>query len=118
MAACLDLTGAAKHEAAGACPKELLRIMNNHAGQDSLELRQFLTLGGGMNCMVSLLLTQASGREMLVDRAEKIRAALEQNGTSSGGGSTTNLVSKGIAAQVLSVAAEYGAMIQAVRKWS
>ena len=63
--------------------------------------------------MTTLLLTQASGAELLVDRAQAVRTALQQNGSSTGGGNTTSLVSKGIAAQVLSVASEYGAMTEA-----
>jgi len=100
------------HGMTPACPNDLNRILKDSNGQDSLELQQFLTFGGGLQCMTALLFTQTNGKEILADRVEEIRTALQQNGTSAGGGNTTNLVSKGIAAQVLSVAAEYGAMTQ------
>jgi len=96
-----------------ACPTQLKGILNNSAGKDSVELRQFLSFSLGVDCMTTLLLTQASGAELLMDRAQAVRAALQQNGSSTGSGNTTSLVSKGTAAQVLSIASEYGAMTEA-----
>lgn len=103
----------ALHGMTGTCPAQLRSILKDSGGKDSVALRQFLTFGAGLDCMTTLLLTQASGRELLVDRAESVRAALQQNGTSTGSGNTTSLVSKGATAQVLSVASEYGAMTEA-----
>jgi hypothetical protein len=102
------------HGMTASCPNELKRILNNSKGQDSLELRQFLTFNGGMDCMTALLLTQTTSvTELLTDRAQAVKAALEQNGTATGSGNSTNLVSKGTTAQVLSLASEYGGLTEA-----
>ncbi|MBB5341463.1 hypothetical protein [Tunturiibacter gelidoferens] len=93
----------------GPCPTHLDEILKNSGGKDSAELRQFLTFGGGLDCMATLFLTQYTGMETLIDRAQMVKAALQQNGSSAGSGGATSLVSKGITAQVLSAAAEYGA---------
>jgi hypothetical protein len=103
----------ATHGITDACPSELKRILTASDGKDSVELEQFLTFSRGLNCVVTLLLTQGSGVELLKDHAAAVRAALQQNGTSTGSGNTTSLVSKGTTAQVLSLASEYGAMTEA-----
>ena len=115
-ALCLAVTACRAQQVHGmtqACPAQLTDILQATGGKDSRRLRQFLTFSQSADCMTALLLTQASGLDMLVDRAESVRAALQQNGTSTGSGNTTSLVSKGTTAQVLSVASEYGAMTQA-----
>jgi hypothetical protein len=101
------------HGITDACPSQLKRILAASAGKDSAALEQFVTFSQGLDCMTTLLLTQGSGVELLIDHAAAVRAALQQNGTSTGSGNTTNLVSKGATAQVLSLASEYGGMTEA-----
>ncbi len=104
----------AAHGMTAACPNELKRVLSASQGQDSAALRGFLSFNQSMDCMTALLLTQTSSVvELLTDRAEAVRAALQQNGTSAGSGNSTNLVSKGTAAQVLSLASEYGGLTEA-----
>jgi len=94
------------------CPEELNAEVGRAAGKPTAELAAFLTFGGGRDCMTALLLTQYSGTDSLLDRALQVKAALQQNGSSAGSGGGTSLVSKGLTSQVLSAAAEYGALAQ------
>lgn len=98
----------------GPCPAELERILKASDGKDNLELHQFLTFGGQLDCTAALLLTQSPIKDTLIDRAQAVKAALQQNGSSSGSGGSTSLVSKGTASQILSVAAEHGALAESI----
>ena len=94
------------------CPEALDAVVQRADGKLTAELGQFLTFGGGLDCMTALLLTQYTGADSLLDRAQQVKAALQQNGSSAGSGSGTSLVSKGITSQILSVADEYGALAE------
>jgi hypothetical protein len=61
-------------------------------------------------CLVGLILKTRSGTPQQI--AAAIKAAFQQNGSSSGTGGSTNLVSKGITAQILTLAGEYGALTE------
>ncbi len=67
---------------------------------------------GGATCIVALILSQSDSLSSIEANLPAIKAALQQLGASSGSGGSTNLVSKGIAAEVLSAAAEYGALAE------
>jgi hypothetical protein len=62
-------------------------------------------------CIVAPILANPAYTESSI---AKVKAAFQQNGSSSGSGGSTNVVSKGIAAKVLSVASEYGALTESV----
>jgi hypothetical protein len=62
-------------------------------------------------CIVAPILANPAYMESTI---AKVKAAFQQNGSSSGSGGSTNIVSKGIAAKVLSVASEYGALTESV----
>lgn len=102
----------ATHNLAGHCPEYLADILQRSNNTDNLELRDFLTFGAGADCMTALLLTQYSGTDSFIDQIKLVKTALQQNGSSAGGGGATNLVSKGTTAQILSLATEYGALTQ------
>jgi hypothetical protein len=102
---------------AGPCPGVLEEKVQRANGLVTADLTGFLTFSAGAECMSALLLSQSTDlREVLVDRAETVKAALQQNSSSAGSGGATSLVSKGTAAQFLSIASEYGALTEVTNK--
>jgi hypothetical protein len=73
-------------------------------------LNNDLDWDGDTPCLVGLILKTWSGTPQQI--AAVFKAAFQQNGSSTGTGGSTNLVSKGITAQILSLAAEYGALTE------
>jgi hypothetical protein len=108
----LPMAGQTPRSLNKSCPDALNAVVQRAAGKLNGELGQFLTFGGAPDCMTTLLLTQYTGTDSLLDRAQQVKAALQQNGSSPGSGSGTSLVSKGITSQILSVATEYGALAE------
>lgn len=99
------------------CSNILEGYLKISGGKDSIDLEQFLTFGGGADCMTQLLLENYTSKDevsrVLLDRSQALKAALQQNGASAGSGGSTSLVSKGMTAQLLAVAAEYGGLTEA-----
>ena len=58
--AALDASAQDSRMIAGPCPARLEAILKASGGKDSLELRQFLTFQGALDCTTALLLTQYS----------------------------------------------------------
>jgi hypothetical protein len=82
---------------------------------DASDLNDLLGFDRDTPCLVGLILktksdalTQAEIKQI----ASQIKAAFQQNGSSSGTAGTTNLTSKGTTAQLLSLAGEYGALTE------
>jgi hypothetical protein len=83
-------------------------------GDDS-DLTALLSFDQDTPCLVGLILTTKSAALTAAEVKQiesQIRAAFQQNGSSSGTAGSTNLTSKGTAAQLLSLAAEYGALTE------
>lgn len=97
------------------CKKILQEKVVNSGKNVSADLAGFFTFGGGGDCMTELLLTQYQTASMktLIDEAQSVKTALQQDGASAGSGSGTSLVSKGMAAQMFSAALEYGGITEA-----
>jgi hypothetical protein len=94
-------------------PQNALKI---NAFQDAeAALNDDLGFERGTACLVGLILkTQGDNlaKQDFTQIASQVKAAFQQNGSSTGTGGTTNLVSKGTTARVLSLAAEYGALTE------
>lgn len=83
---------------------DAIAALNNDLGFDS-----------GTACLVGLILktkSDALTKAEITQMASQIKAAFQQNGSSSGTAGSTNLTSKGTTAQLLSLAAEYGALTE------
>jgi hypothetical protein len=82
----------------------------------TLDLNADLNWNGGPVCLVGLILRTMSNKVGSANAAKDLEAALkaafQQNGSSSGTGGSTNLVSKGATAELLAVAANYGALTE------
>jgi hypothetical protein len=79
------------------------------------DLNDDLGFDRGTTCLVGLILktkSEALTQANIAQIESQIKAAFQQNGSSTGTGGSTNLVSKGITAQLLSLAAEYGALTE------
>jgi len=66
-------------------------------------------------CVIEILLIRKHAHVLntiLIDGYRDATQALQQNGSSTGSGGTTNLVSKNLTSKVLSLASEYGALTQ------
>ena len=81
------------------------------AANDAAVLRQKLAFGTNPNCLVAVILANPAFNETTTAR---VKAAFQQTGSNSGSSGSTSIVSKGTAAQVLSVATEYGALTESV----
>jgi hypothetical protein len=91
------------------CEEEL----KNARGKGTLELAEMLSFKGSTECMAQLVLMSPQFQEsgtLYAGVLRQVKAALQQNGSSVGRGGTTNLVSKGLSARILSIASEYGAL--------
>ena len=76
---------------------------------DENGLKGKLTFEENTPCLVGAILSNLGYPQNTVAR---IKAAFQQNGASVGSGGSTNVVSKGITANILSVASEYGALTE------
>ena len=79
------------------------------------DLNDDLGFDRGTACLVGLILETKStelNKQNLIQIESQIKAAFQQNGSSSGTAGSTNLTSKGTTAQLLSLAAEYGALTE------
>jgi hypothetical protein len=82
---------------------------------DSSDLNDLLGFNSDTPCLVGLILKTKSAeltQAEITQIASQIKAAFQQNGSSSGTAGSTNLTSKGTSAQLLSLAAEYGALTE------
>ncbi|RXH56690.1 hypothetical protein [Granulicella sibirica] len=105
----LDLA-AEKAKAAANQPADVAHAQEE-ADASSGELHQDLTFEKSSPCMIAAILSNSEYQQNLVSR---VKAAYQQNGSSNGSSGTTNVVSKGLAARVLSLASEYGALSESV----
>jgi hypothetical protein len=82
---------------------------------DSSDLNDLLGFNSDTPCLVGLILktnSDALTHAEITQIASQIKAAFQQNGSSSGTAGSTSLTSKGTTAQLLSLAAEYGALTE------
>jgi hypothetical protein len=107
-----SLTTSAK---AQSCSEVIRTAAAKAKNGDASDLNDLLGFDRDTPCLVGLILktksdalTQAEIKQI----ASQIKAAFQQNGSSSGTAGTTNLTSKGTTAQLLSFAAEYGALTE------
>ena len=105
----LDLA-AEKAKAAANQPANVARAQDD-ADARSGDLHRDLTLDRSAPCMIAAILSNYEYQQSLVSR---VKAAYQQNGSSNGSSGSTNVVSKGLAARVLSLASEYGALSESV----
>jgi hypothetical protein len=79
------------------------------------ELREKLTFEGNGACLVAAILQNPAYTESTFERSFALtKAAFQQQGSNNGSGGSTNVVSKGITANILSLASEYGALTESV----
>ena len=103
-------------EAQQTCASVVMTVATaaRESGNDG-DLTDQLNFNTGTACLVGLILKAESdilAKQSFAQIASEIKAAFQQNGSSTGTGGSTNLVSKGITAQILSLAAEYGALTE------
>lgn len=97
------------------CPSLLARLKSESNSTERRRLAEALVdLNQHVDCFTESLIEQASFSRFL--KTLESRRTDKQAGASTGVGGSTNLVSKGTTAKVLSVAAEYGALTETVNK--
>jgi hypothetical protein len=95
------------------CPSMLMRARTS--GEPTRAIRAVLDLRLTPACVVELLLLRSNAqvtRGILFGLYKDATQNAQQNGSSAGSGSSTNLVSKGLTSKVLSLANEYGALAE------
>jgi hypothetical protein len=98
------------------CSRALERTVGPDGKISEHGLQPVLDFNGRAACMVELiaLSPQYKSARTTIDSAQVMAAlkTLKQSGSSVGTGGTTNLVSKGLTSNILSAAAEYGALTE------
>jgi hypothetical protein len=101
------------------CQKAIERVTNAHTpAERDKAIRALLLPGRNQKCYAMVI----AGKPTSLAFFESVLKTLEatrtdkQAGSSTGSGGSTNLVSKGVTAQVLSFAAEHGALTESVNK--
>ena len=92
-------------------------LMDAAKASDANQIQKILDFNGDTICMVELVLLSPQydqGNAIDVAWLAQVKATVQQNGSSVGTGGTTNLVSKGESAKIISLAAEYGALKESV----
>jgi hypothetical protein len=96
--------------------QDRLNVIKTKKGDDrALEVHRLVSPGQNGSCLVQTILATLRQNHLFdaLKKFEQIRTDT-QAGASAGGGGTTSIVSKGVAAKALSVAAEYGAVTESV----
>jgi hypothetical protein len=99
-------------QAQDACANQVARARRS---EDWRMLKQLLDARQSPACVSELLLQRTRARvsdALLVAAYKKVTENIQQNGSSSGSGGSTNLVSKSLSSRVLSFASEYGALTE------
>jgi hypothetical protein len=107
------------HAAPADCPALIAEAVENYhshladaSAARNLELAISIHGGTGASCLVSLILgTQDTAKKFQIELPQLV-AAFQQGGSNVGSSGSTNLVSKGATAKVLSVASEFGALTE------
>jgi hypothetical protein len=98
---------------AQSCSATIDSAVNSFKQSGTATLKNSLSFHlGAEKCLVALILTETDSKRKLEARIRAVKAALQQNGSSAGTAGSTNLVSKGATAEVLSAAVEYGALTE------
>jgi hypothetical protein len=97
-----------------ACVTKLNNIRSAPAAQRDIAIAEALDIRRNATCFAELLKNSSPYIEFM--KAFEAKRTDKQEGTTSGAGAATSLVSKGRTAKVISIAAEYGAVTESIEK--
>jgi hypothetical protein len=97
---------------ADTCSSALKKTISKDGKINDRALKEILDFNGHPSCMVELIAVSPQYRNSHQGQITAALTTLKQSGSSVGTGGTTNIVSKGLTANVLSVATEYGALTE------